>query len=136
MATKEQVARALAELQIIEQIVNEFQLRIATLDAALKEHESAISLIEEMKKAEGGMEVLIPIGGGNFVHGTITSTEKMEVSVGAGVVVTKSVEEGHQIILKRKDDLIRMREAYIQRLQEHLTRAAELRKLLESARTE
>lgn len=136
MATKEQVARALAELQIIEQIVNEFQLRIATLDAALREHESAISLIEEMKKAEGGMEVLIPIGGGNFVHGTITSTEKMEVSVGAGVVVTKSVEEGHQIMLKRKDDLMRMREAYVQRLQEHLNRAAELRKLLESARTE
>jgi len=136
MATREQLARAVAELQIIEQIVNEFQLRIATLDAALREHENAISIIEEMKRSGGGMEVLIPIGGGNFVHGTITSTEKMEVSVGAGVVVTKSLEEGHQIILKRKDELVRVKEAYLQRLQEHLNRAAELRRLLESARTE
>lgn len=136
MATKEQVVRAIAELQIIEQIVNEFQLRIATLDAALREHESAISLIEEMKKAEGSMEVLIPIGGGNFIHGTITSTDKMEVSVGAGVVITKSLEGGHQIMLKRKDNLMRMKEAYLQRLQEHINRAAELRRFLESVRTE
>ncbi|MCL7385159.1 MAG: prefoldin subunit alpha [Thaumarchaeota archaeon] len=136
MASKEQVARAIAELQIIEQIVNEFQLRLATLDAALREHENAISFIEEMKKAEGSMEVLIPIGGGNFVHGIITSTDKMEVSVGADVIITKSLDEGYQIMLKRKDNLIRMKEAYLQRLQEHLNRAAELRRFLESVRTE
>ncbi|MCS7135521.1 MAG: prefoldin subunit alpha [Nitrososphaerota archaeon] len=136
MAAKEQVTRAIAELQIIEQIINEFQLRIATLDAALRDYENAISFIEEMKKAEGSMEVLIPIGGGNFVHGTITSIDKMEVSVGAGVVITKSLEEGHQIMLKRKDNLIRVKEAYLQRLQEHLNRAAELRRFLESVRTE
>jgi prefoldin alpha subunit len=136
VASKEQVARAIAELQIIEQIVNEFQLRLATLDAALREHENAISFIEEMKKAEGSMEVLIPIGGGNFVHGIITSTDKMEVSVGADVIITKSLDEGYQIMLKRKDNLIRMKEAYLQRLQEHLNRAAELRRFLESVRTE
>jgi prefoldin alpha subunit len=136
VASKEQVARAIAELQIIEQIVNEFQLRLATLDAALREHENAISFIEEMKKAEGSMEVLIPIGGGNFVHGIITSTDKMEVSVGADVIITKSLDEGYQIMLKRKDNLMRMKEAYLQRLQEHLNRAAELRRFLESVRTE
>lgn len=136
MASREQVARAVAELQIVEQIINEFQLRLATLDAALREYENAISFIEEMKKAEGNMEVLIPIGGGNFVHGVITSTDKIEVSVGADVIITKSLDEGHQIMLKRKDNLMRMREAYLQRLQEHLNRAAELRRFLESVRTE
>lgn len=136
MASREQVARAVAELQIVEQIINEFQLRLATLDAALREYENAISFIEEMKKAEGNMEVLIPIGGGNFVHGVITSTDKIEVSVGADVIITKSLEEGHQIMLKRKDNLMRMREAYLQRLQEHLNRAVELRRFLESVRTE
>jgi hypothetical protein len=39
-------------------------------------------------------------------------------------------------MLKRKDNLIRMKEAYLQRLQEHLNRAAELRRFLESVRTE
>ncbi len=136
MASREQVARAVAELQIVEQIINEFQLRLATLDAALREYENAISFIEEMKKAEGNMEVLIPIGGGNFVHGVITSTDKIEVSVGADVIITKSLDEGHQIMLKRKDNLMRMREAYLQRLQEHLNRAVELRRFLESVRTE
>jgi len=136
VASREQVARAVAELQIVEQIINEFQLRLATLDAALREYENAISFIEEMKKAEGNMEVLIPIGGGNFVHGVITSTDKIEVSVGADVIITKSLDEGHQIMLKRKDNLMRMREAYLQRLQEHLNRAAELRRFLESVRTE
>jgi len=136
VASREQVARAVAELQIVEQIINEFQLRLATLDAALREYENAISFIEEMKKAEGNMEVLIPIGGGNFVHGVITSTDKIEVSVGADVIITKSLDEGHQIMLKRKDNLMRMREAYLQRLQEHLNRAVELRRFLESVRTE
>jgi prefoldin subunit 5 len=60
----------------------------------------------------------------------------MEVSVGADVIITKSLDEGYQIMLKRKDNLIRMKEAYLQRLQEHLNRAAELRRFLESVRTE
>ena len=134
--SKQEVARAVAELQLIEQIVNEYQVRIAALDAAITEHENALSFIEEMKKSGNNMTVLIPIGGGNFIHGVITATEKIEVSVGAGVVMTKPIEEGQQIMQKRKENLIRVRETYSQRVQEYLARAAELRKFIERSRVE
>lgn len=136
MVSREDVARAIAELQLLEQIINEFQIRIATLDAAIREHENAVAFIEEMKKSSGDMEILIPIGGGNFVHGKVTLMDNIEVSIGSGVVMRKTLDEGHQILLKRKEEMINVRDAYIRRLQEHMTRAAELRRFLESVRTE
>lgn len=125
--SREELGRVIAEIQVLDQLVQELQARIAVTESAVREYENALAFINEMKKAQGKMEVMISIGGGNYVYGEIKETGKVNVSVGAGVVITKSLEEGEQSIIKRKEAAERARELYRQRLQQYVARSQELR---------
>jgi len=123
--------RAALELRLIEQAIADLQVRIATLDNAIEEHENALSLIEELSKLNDVANVLIPIGGGNFIAGQIPKLNKINVSVGAGVVIEKTLEEGKEIITQRKNSIEKLRTNYQQRIREYLARASEIRASLE-----
>ena len=124
--------KAIGELQLLDQLINEVRARISTLQAIITEHEGALSFIEELLKSESNMKILVPIGGGNYVHAEITDRDKVEVSVGAGVIVTKSPQEGKEIIEKRKETLLQAVQNYEQRLQQYLNKAEELRRVIEA----
>jgi prefoldin alpha subunit len=124
--------KAIGELQLLDQLINEVRARISTLQAIITEHEGALSFIEELLKSESNMKILVPIGGGNYVHAEIIDKDKVEVSVGAGVIVTKSPQEGKEIIEKRRETLLQAVQNYEQRLQQYLNRAEELRRVIEA----
>lgn len=123
--------RIALELRLIEQAIADLQVRIATLDNAIEEHENALSLIEELSKLNDVANVLIPIGGGNYISGQIPKLNKINVSVGAGVVIEKTLEEGREIITQRKNSIEKLRNNYQQRIRDYLTRASEIRASLE-----
>jgi len=129
---EEQLNKAIGELQLLDQLINEVRARISTLQAIITEHEGALSFIEELLKSESNMKILVPIGGGNYVHAEIIDKDKVEVSVGAGVIVTKSPQEGKEIIEKRRETLLQAVQNYEQRLQHYLNRAEELRRVIEA----
>lgn len=123
--------RIALELRLIEQAIADLQVRIATLDNAIEEHENALSLIEELSKLNDVANVLIPIGGGNYISGQIPKLNKINVSVGAGVVIEKTLEEGREIITQRKNSIEKLRNNYQQRIRDYLARASEIRASLE-----
>jgi len=129
---EEQLNRAIGELQLLDQLINEVRARISTLQAIITEHEGAIGFIEELLKSESNMKILVPIGGGNYIHAEIIEKDKIEVSVGAGIIVTKSPQEGKEIIEKRRENLLQAVQNYEQRLQQYLNRAEELRRVIEA----
>jgi len=129
---EEQLSRAVAEFQILDQLINEVRSRISTLQALAIEHEGALNFIEELLKNGSGMKILVPIGGGNYIHAEVTSTDKIEVSVGSGVVVSKPIHEGKEIIEKRKNSIIQSIQNLQQRLEQYLRRANELRNMIEA----
>lgn len=131
-SVEEQLNRALGELQLLDQLVSDVRSRIATLQAMIAEHDGAISFIEEMRKESGRLHLLVPIGGGNYVHAEITSLDKVEVSVGAGVVMTKTAEEGKQLMEKRRENLSKAVQAYEERLVQYLRRMEELKRTVEA----
>jgi len=124
--------KAIGELQLLDQLINEVRARISALQAIITEHEGALSFIEELLKSESNMKILVPIGGGNYVHAEIIDKDKVEVSIGAGVIVTKSPQEGKEIIEKRRETLLQAVQNYEQRLQQYLNRAEELRRVVEA----
>lgn len=127
---EEQLNRAIGELQLLDQLISELRSRIAALQVLITEHEGAINFIEELTKSEGGMKLLVPIGGGNYIHAEVTSMDKVEVSIGAGVVMTKNLEEGKQIIEKRRNSLAQAVQAYEERLGQYVRRVEELRRIV------
>ncbi len=132
---EEQLNRAIGELQILDQLINEVRSRVSTLQAIVAEHEGALSFVEELMKNQSSMKILVPIGGGNYIHAEVTDRDKIEVSVGAGIVITKTLQEGKEIIEKRRENLIQAIQNYEQRLQQYLSRAEELRRIIEAIST-
>jgi len=129
---EEQLGRAIGELQVIDRFISELQSRVNTLRALLVEYESAMSFIEELKKSGEKMRLLVPIGGGNYVHAEITDVRNMEVSIGAGVVMTKTVEESAEIMQRRRENLLRAVEEYESQIAQYSQRALELKRLVDA----
>jgi len=75
---EEDLSKAIAELQALERIVSELQNRATALRALLTEYDGAIALLEELKNRKTGLNILIPIGGGNFLKAEIKDVEEGE----------------------------------------------------------
>lgn len=129
---EERLGRAIGELQVLDRFLSELQARVNSLRSLLLEYESAISFIEELMRSGDKMRLLVPIGAGNYVHAEITDTRKIEVSLGAGVVMTKDVEESAEIMRKRKEDLVKAIEDYENQIAQYAQRAWELRRLVDA----
>lgn len=129
---EERLNRAVGELQLLDRVITELQGRVNTLRTLLLEYESAISFIEELGKTGGKMHLLVPIGAGNYVHAEITEIENVEVSIGAGVVMTKSVEESVEIMRKRRENLMKVVEEYEKQIVQYGQKALELRRTVEA----
>ncbi|MEN2974106.1 MAG: prefoldin subunit alpha [Candidatus Caldarchaeales archaeon] len=129
---EDQLNRAVGELQLIEQLINEARTRISALQALVAEYEGALNFIEEMSKNTSSMKILVPIGGGNYVHAEITDSGKIEVSIGAGVIVTKTLQEGREIVERRKENIVKLIQSYEQRLEQYVRRENELKNIIDA----
>lgn len=125
-----EVAQALEELQAIERIVADLQARILSVQRSIAEHEEAVRLIEEMRKAGGKMKLLVPLGAGAFAEANLESVEKVTVSLGAGVYAVKALEDTQQLLTKRSQALQAYGETLSKHATEYVARAEELRRFL------
>ena len=127
---EEHLSRAVAELQALERAISDLQSRVTALRVLMNEYDGAISLLDELKRRGGLTEVLVPIGGGNFIHAEVKRLDIVEVSIGSGIVLRKSLEDGRKIMEKRKESLSRAIELYENRIVQYAQRADELRRVV------
>ena len=127
---EEHLSRAVAELQALERAISDLQSRVTALRGLMNEYDGAISLLDELKKRGGLTEVLVPIGGGNFIHAEVKRLDIVEVSIGSGIVLRKSLEDGRKLMEKRKESLLRAIELYENRIVQYAQRADELRRVV------
>ena len=127
---EEHLSRAVAELQALERAISDLQSRVTTLRVLMNEYEGAISLLDELKRRGELAEVLVPIGGGNFIHAEVKRLDIVEVSVGAGIVLRKSLEDGRKIMEKRKESLSKAIGLYENRIAQYAQKANELRRVV------
>jgi len=127
---EEHLSRAVAELQALERAISDLQSRVTALRVLMNEYDGAISLLDELKRRGELTEVLVPIGGGNFIHAEVKRLDIVEVSIGSGIVLRKSLEDGRKIMEKRKESLSRAIELYENRIVQYAQRADELRRVV------
>ena len=80
--------------------------------------------VEQLHKTSDQSEILIPIGGGTFLNGTLTDHSKVLVDIGAGLVTEKTVDDAVKKINERitalKENLEKLMEM-AQKLQNEAT---------------
>jgi len=81
------------EYQLLQAQAQLLAQNLELLSLGRNEFQAVKETIEELKKAEGEVEILVPIGAGSFLKGLITDKENAIVSVGAGYAVEKNLDD-------------------------------------------
>ncbi|MEM5879017.1 MAG: prefoldin subunit alpha [Candidatus Aenigmatarchaeota archaeon] len=89
--------------RLIEAKIESLLKQREALIKSLMEIEESINGIEELKNK--GDDVLFSLGSQTYIPCKIVEKDKIIVEVGANVAIEKSLEEGKQILQKRKEEL-------------------------------
>ncbi len=105
----EKLQKAMFEMNVMENKLKQLDQQLSILEQHILQDEGIEANIEELSKS-GKAEVVLPLGGGIFSQGSMDKIDKLLVSVGANVLVEKTVEEAKKSVSKRKEKMISARE--------------------------
>ncbi|MBP1912636.1 prefoldin alpha subunit [Thermococcus stetteri] len=99
------------ETKKLEELAYQYQLlqaqaqllaqNLELLTLGKNEFQAVKETLEGLKKEEGEVEILVPIGAGSFLKGKILDAKNAIVSVGAGYAVEKSLDDSIVYLEKR-----------------------------------
>ncbi|WP_456422531.1 prefoldin subunit alpha [Thermococcus sp.] len=90
---EKEMERLAYEYQLLQAQAQLLAQNLELLTLGRNEFQAVKETIEELKKAGGEVEILVPIGAGSFLKGLITDKENAIVSVGAGYAVEKNLDD-------------------------------------------
>jgi prefoldin alpha subunit len=93
------------ELRYFEQTAETLQQRLGMLNAAISDLTYASMTLENMEKEKENAELMVPIGGGNYISAKLATPDKVVVGMGAGVSIEKTLAEAKAIVKERINDL-------------------------------
>lgn len=118
------------EMQIVDAQIKQVQKQLMTLDGQTEEIKDVITYLSELGNAEVGKELFVPLTSGVFVKAELKDNKKVLMNVGGNVVVTKTVDEGKELIHKQLKEVEKVREQLMKEFQKLFTRAQSLEKEL------
>jgi len=84
---------ALGTIQMQKSVIASYARQLELLELTLSEHTRAKETLEGLKDKEAGSEMLVPVGGGTMISGTLGDDSRVIVAVGAGVEIEMPVED-------------------------------------------
>ncbi|MBL7051643.1 MAG: prefoldin subunit alpha [Nanoarchaeota archaeon] len=98
------------QLQELGMRMKFLEQQMMQLDQQLQELTSVRDSIEEISQGAEGQEMLIPLGAGVFVQGTLKDCKTVKMNVGAGAVVEKSFLDAKRLVEEQIESLENIRE--------------------------
>lgn len=103
---EEEVRRLLAAYQQYQAQADGIMQQLSLTQMTAEGLERALLAVEALDTAQVGQEILVPIGSGSFIHGSLASKEKVVLNVGAGVSIEKTAAEAKDILKVRKAEVL------------------------------
>ncbi|WP_457741575.1 prefoldin subunit alpha [Thermococcus sp.] len=97
------------EYQILQAQAQLLSQNLELLTLGREEFKAVRETLEELKKMDGEIEILVPVGAGSFLKGKIMDRENAIVSVGAGYAVEKDLDSAIEYLetrIKEYDEAI------------------------------
>ncbi len=108
------------ELETFKAQLQQYQQQKSQIMMTVQEMMSAKATIDGIRDAKDGEEMIIPIGGGTFIRGTITDAKNVISSVGADIAVTKDVASAKKSIeehIKSAEESVAKLDSEMQRIE-------------------
>jgi prefoldin alpha subunit len=103
--SKEEINNLLLAAQQLEQQASRYSQQMEILNSYYNEIQSSEQTLIEINESKGNQKILMPIGAGNFIYATIEDTEKVIVTIGAGVHNEKSLSSAIEGLKKKKEEV-------------------------------
>ncbi len=129
---EEEIRRLSMQLRYFEQTAETLQQRLTMLDAAVSGLSYANMTLESIEKEQENAEMLVPIGGSNYINVKLSSNDKVLVAMGAGVSVEKTVPEAKAILKERIEEFQKTLVSAQQQLAQIVDRITQDRSRMES----
>ncbi len=129
---EEEIRRLSMQLRYFEQTAEALQQRLTMLNAAVSDLSYANMTLESIEKEQENAEMLVPIGGSNYINVKLSSSNKVLVAMGAGVSVEKTLPEAKIIIKERIEELQKTQVSAQQQLTQIAERITQDRSRMES----
>jgi len=114
------------QFQMLTQEIKEIQTQMEAMQNQAADLMALKVDINEMKKVKSGTGSYTRIGPGIFVESEIKNTNEVLVTVGANIVVKKSVEDAHKLIDRQVNSIQEQNMQLMKMLQMQSMRAQQL----------
>ena len=104
MEDQQKLEEMMTELNVYKSQAEMLQQQAETIQASIAEVNILESTIKDMKEKDT-VDSLVPVGAGAFMKGEIKDTSTIVMSVGAGIAISKNVEEAKETIESQRNDL-------------------------------
>ena len=115
MTKEEDITKNLTLIEYYKQQLESIEMQLQYLQSTLMDYQRAKMTVEHLSAVDENSDILIPVGAGTFVNGSLKNASNVLIGVGAGVVLEKS-----------GDDAVKKLDERIQRIQENLDKMASL----------
>ena len=121
MTKEEEITRNLTLIEYYKQQLESIDIQLQYLQSTLADYQRAKITVGQLNAVDDNSELLIPVGAGTFVNGSLKNTSNVLIGVGAGIVIEKTVDEA----------VIKLEER-IKRIQENLEKMVSLGQKIQS----
>jgi prefoldin alpha subunit len=121
MTKEEEITRNLTLIEYHKQQLESIDIQLQYLQSTLADYQRAKITISQLNTVDDNSELLIPVGAGTFVNGSLKNTSNVLIGVGAGIVIEKTIDEA----------VIKLEER-IKRIQENLEKMVSLGQKIQS----
>ena len=132
---EEELRKLSMEIRYFEQTAEGLQQRLSMMNAAVTDLSYATMTLESVETEKENAEMLVPIGGGNYISVKLANSDKVVVGLGAGVSVEKTLPEAKAIVKERMEELERSRVSAQQQFDQIAERINQDRNRMESMLT-
>ena len=104
-AGEAEIREIVERAQLFQQRLDMLQQQANLVQASVDDVDNALKALGTLESQEAGHEMLIPIGGGSFVHAALAKPGTVVVGLGAGVSVERSSDDAKAIFQSRRTEL-------------------------------
>ncbi|MCD6509223.1 MAG: prefoldin subunit alpha [Thermoprotei archaeon] len=128
--TEAEVQRLLYEYDYLQRLAQLIRARLDTLNMLRTNLTNAREALNALKDKNEGHELLIPIGGGVYIYGSLENAKSVLVDLGAGYVIERSFDTAIEYINTRLNEIDKSMKDLVNQLNQVTGKLSEIEPIL------
>ncbi len=130
------VQQDMMRLEVFREQLGELVREQELLRVTLESHARAQKTLEAMETFQGDQEILVPVGAETYLHAVPSSTEKVLIGIGRGIVAELERPKALEVLAQRRGQLEKSEQSLNQQLRRVESEANQLQARLQAVYAE